>query len=401
MIAPRPFDVVIIGAGPAGSTTAALLAERGQRVLVLEKDEFPRFHIGESLLPAGLPVLERLGLASDPDTFVFKRGARFLCEVTGRERTFRFDEALPGCPTHAWHVERSLFDTRLRDRAVALGAEVRHGEKVTEIEQDSDLVRVRTGSGTVSGRFLVDASGQDRLLAHKHDTAEPYKRFGTVSVFTHFEQVGDATLEEFGADNDIRIVMREEGWGWVIPLPGRRLSVGIVSKDRLAPEQLDQGLLAGPLVTRLTAGATRLRTQVVRNFSVRNSAPSGPRYAAVGDAACFLDPVFSSGVALAMRGGEALADCLLPALEQGREAAPDLLDDHHARMDRAYRTFAALIDRFYNTRLGESMFLGDPADAPMRAGAMSVLAGDVWRDDNLFQKILLNARRRRGSSSAG
>ncbi len=398
MSAGRPHDVVVVGAGPAGSTVAALLAQRGLRVLVLEKEAFPRFHIGESLLPITIPVLERLGVEPRADTFVFKRGAEFVCEETGIRRRFGFAGALSGCPASSWHVERAAFDTVLRDRALALGAEVRHGETVTGVEIEPDRVRVRTGSGTVTGRFFIDASGQDRLLAQQSRTVEPYRRFGAAAVFTHFEGYGDATQQELGPGNEIRIMLRPEGWGWIIPLPGRRLSIGIVSKGKVSREVLDHGLLAGPLVTRWTAGAERLQTRVIRNFSYRNTEPAGPRFAAIGDAACFLDPVFSSGVMLAMRSAEALADTLGPALEAGTEAAPDLHAGHQLHMDRAYRTFAAFIDRFYNSHFARTVFLGETVGTELYRGVLSVLAGDVWRRDNAFQEMLLRARQRTGAA---
>jgi flavin-dependent dehydrogenase len=285
---------------------------------------------------------------------------------------------------------------------------------------------VRTRTGTERARYLIDATGQDKLLARQAGTVEPCGRFGTAAIFTHYEGLGDAALAELGPANDIRIVLRADGWGWIIPLPARRLSVGIVSKRRLTPALLDEGLLAGPLARRLTAGARRLETRVIRNFSFRNTAPAGARFAAIGDAACFLDPVFSSGVTLALHGAESVANVLGAALRSGTEADPALLDAHCAHMDRGYRTFAALIDRFYNSRFAESVFLADPAAMPagppgadratadlataglatadpaaadsgsMLRGVMSVLAGDVWRHDNPFQEQLLRARQRTG-----
>jgi flavin-dependent dehydrogenase len=392
------LDVIVVGAGPAGSTAAGLLAQRGHRVLVLERDEFPRFHIGESLLPAGLEVLTRLGVETHPDTFVFKRGAEFVSPEGERARAFRFDEALPGCPASAWHVERSLFDARLRDRAAALGAAVRHGETVTSVEVEEDRVQVRMAGRAhpLAARYLVDATGQDRLLARQTGSVRPYKRFGAVAHFTHFEGIGDEAVAEIGPGNEIRILLRPEGWGWIIPLPRRRLSVGLVSKHPLTREAFEAGLLASALVRRWTAGAERHETRAIQNFSYRNAESAGPRFCSVGDAACFLDPVFSSGVTLALRGAEQLADTLGPALDAGTEGAPDLQSVPQEHMDRAYRTFAALIDRFYNTRFASTVFLGDHVDQPMYRGVISVLAGDVWRRDNPFQEMLLQARSRGG-----
>lgn len=390
----RPWDVLVIGAGPGGSATAGLLAQSGHSVLVLEREHFPRFHIGESLLPAGLGVLARLGVEPESETFVPKRGARFVCEATGRSQAFSFDEALEGCSRSAWHVERARFDTLLRDRARAHGATVVHGVNVDAAAAEADGVWVEAEGRRHHGRFLVDASGQSRLCARLGGTAEPYHRFGSSAVFTHYENLGEEAMAELAPDFDIRIVVRSDGWGWVIPLTGNRLSVGLVSAGRATQTMLEEGLLAGPLVSGLTRGARRLETHVVANYSYRNSRPVGPRFAAVGDAACFLDPVFSSGVTLALRAAESAADCVGPALKEGREGDPELLLAHEASMERAYLTFAALIDRFYNTQIAQTLFLGNVEGMPGRPGVMSVLAGDVWRSDNPFQEMLLGAKRR-------
>ena len=389
-------DVLVIGAGPGGSTAAALLAEQGFRVVVLEKEQFPRDKIGESLLPGLMPVLERLGVKPNDDTYIYKRGARFVCEHSERQQAFEFRHALPGCAEHAWHVDRARFDTQLRDRAVELGADVRHGETVIDLGADVEGAWVQTRTARYRARYLIDTSGQSRLLARRKDAVEPYTRFGHCAVYTHFE---NANVEQLGPDFDIRIMLRPEGWGWIIPLPGRRLSVGIVAKGKIAQPDLDDGLLSGPLCTALTDGAKRIKTQVVGNYSYANTEPSGPRFASAGDAACFLDPVFSSGVTLALRGAADLVDVVAPALRDGRESEAELLREYHQSMQRAYATFAGLVERFYNTRFAESYFLGGNLGDDLRRGVMSVLAGDVWRHDNTFQDMLLSARRRRTTTT--
>jgi flavin-dependent dehydrogenase len=394
--APRSdgWDVLVIGAGPGGSAVAGLLAQRGLAVLVFEREHFPRFHIGESLLPAGLTVLERLGVEPEERTFVPKRGARFLCEATGRSQAFAFAESLEGGARSAWHVDRARFDTQLRDRARAHGATVWHGVTVTAAAAEAEGAWVEAAGERFRGRYLIDASGQSRLCARRAGTVEPLRRFGSTAVFTHYEGLGERAFATLGPDFDIRILVRNDGWGWVIPLSERRLSVGLVSSGRATPSMLESGLLDGPLVRGLVAGARRLETHVVADFSYRNTRPVGPRFAAVGDAACFLDPVFSSGVTLALRAAESVADRVGPALAQGREAEPELLAEHVQSMDRAYRTFAGLIDRFYNTQIAQTLFLGKVEGMPGRSGVMSVLAGDVWRSDNPFQEMLLGAKRR-------
>ncbi len=395
------WDVIVIGAGPAGSTAAALLAESGHQVLLLEREHFPRFHIGESLLPLGLPVLCRLGIAADPDTFAFKSGAEFVCEATARRETFSFDQALPGAPGHAWQVDRARFDTTLRDAAVARGAVARHGEKVTDVTIDDDQVRVTTQTGTVRGRYVVDATGQDRLLARRGKTVQPYKHFGKSAAYLHLDGLSDATIDEIGEGNDIRIMMLDEGWAWLIPLPNRRLSVGVVSQRKgLAAEDVATYVETSPLTSRWAQGATVSAPGLTRNFSYQNGRPFGARFGCIGDAACFLDPVFSSGVSLALTSAEKLADRLSVALHAGTEANPRLLHESDALLDRGYATFAGLIHRFYNTRFADNMFFGAPKDGELRAGVISVLAGDVFRADNTFQDLLLGSRRHQPRATA-
>jgi flavin-dependent dehydrogenase len=388
---PTVWDVIVVGAGPGGTTAAALLAGQGFRTLVLEKEQFPREKIGESLLPALMGVLDRLGIEPNDETYVYKRGALFVSESSNRQQAFEFSQALPGCASHAWHVDRARFDTQLRDRARELGADIRHGETVVDAGADENQAWVETRTDRFIGRYLIDASGLSRLLARRKDAVVPYTQFGHCAVFTHFE---NARTELMAPEFDIRIMLQPEGWGWIIPLPGKRLSVGIVAQRKIDREFLDTTLLAGPTCQELTEGATRLATQVTGNYSYHNTAPSGTRYATTGDAACFIDPVFSSGVTLALRGAADLVDLLMPALRENREAEAGLLADYHVSMNRAYGTFAGLVERFYNTHFAESYFLGTDLGDDLRRGVMSVLAGDVWRHDNPFQDMLLRSRRR-------
>ncbi len=401
----RLWDVIVAGAGPGGSACAALLAQGGLSVLVIEKAEFPRFQIGESLLPGCMPVLARLGIDATDDAFVYKRGAEFVCEDSGRSQCFAFSEALEGCAEHAWHVDRSLFDMRLRDRARELGATVRHGEAVTDVALAAEAVDVTSrsvepGAGRAEtvrvdrARYFIDATGQNRLLARRSQSVRHDERFGKAAVYAHFDGVGDAYDEVFQGVNDIRIMLREDGWGWIIPLPERRVSIGLVSRERVGQTELDAGLLAGPLAAKLTAGARRGETRIVGNYSYENTSPFGARYATVGDARSFIDPVFSSGVTLALRGADGLADAVLGGFARGEEAQPHLTRDHATSMRRAYDTFGALVGRFYHGSFAESFFLRRMPDYELRRGVMSVLAGDVWRSDNPFQEMLLRGRGR-------
>jgi flavin-dependent dehydrogenase len=362
-------------------------------VLVLEKDEFPRFHIGESLLPAGLNVLHDLGIEPNDDVFMFKRGAQLLRESTGLVSSFDFADALPGPPRHAWHVDRAPFDTMLRDKAAARGALVRHGVHVTDLQADADSALVQTSYGTERARFIVDASGQDRFVAKLRQATVPYTQFGKAAAFAHFSDVSDEAVEVIGPGNDIRIMMVDDGWLWVIHLPGRRLSIGLVSKKPgLTGRALHREIAVSPLLRCLTHGTEATAPRLASGFSYRNTATSGPRYACIGDAACFLDPIFSSGVSLALLGAEGLVKRLAPALRAGTEADAGLHSEESAKMDEGYRAFALLIHRFYNTGLVDNVVLNSPANGELRTSITSMLAGDVWRENNSFREMLFRSR---------
>jgi flavin-dependent dehydrogenase len=362
--------------------------------LVLDKEHFPRFHIGESLLPAAIEVQQRLGLSFvEPKIFNWKSGAQFWCEQTHRTQRFDFNEALPGPPRHAYHVERPLFDTWLRDHAVELGADVRHGVHVSGVEFADDSVQVSTDYGPERARFFVDASGQDRLLGKQNRSIEPYRHFGKAASFVHYDDLSAETLGEFAPHNDIRVMLIEDGWAWVIPLANGRLSIGVVSrKQGLHANDVYDYVAQSKAVSRWTRGARVGTARLIGNFSFRNTRAHGARYACVGDSACFIDPVFSSGVSLAMLGAVALADRLVPALAEGREADPALCAGSQFEVQRGYATFAALVYRFYNTNFARNFILGAPAAGALRPSVTSVLAGDVLRTDNQFQDMLLNSR---------
>jgi len=389
------LDVIVIGGGPAGATTAALLAAENLGVLVLEKESFPRFHIGESLLPRSLPILERMKVDPGGAAFLYKGGAEFFDETTGDYALYRFRDALPGIPSHAFQVDRAAFDAALLERAGALGARVHQGERVRSVDIEDSRVVVFTDKGSHVARYCVDATGQDAFFARRDRTTLPIESFGRAAVFTHYADLGGAALDLIGPEGNIKVLMGQGGWGWLIPLSGGRLSVGAVTRDgRVTPSLIEDAIQRSPLTQTLTRGARRLDTRVIRNFSYKTARPSGARYTSVGDAACFLDPVFSSGVALAMLGAEAIAGKLVPALSEGREADPELMTPVWLHMERAYESMSSLIYAFYHTGLLRNLFFARRPDPELRAGLISLLALDVWRTDNKFQDVLMRSRMR-------
>jgi flavin-dependent dehydrogenase len=362
-------------------------------VLVLEREVFPRFHVGESLLPRDLPLFSRLGVDPLADGFLCKRGAVFVDEESGQSTLFSFDEGLPGTPPYAYQVDRASFDHWLVRAAERAGARVCMGERVVDVSLGEDMVEVQTESGRHTARFLVDATGQDSFLARRHKSRDPYRDFGKGAVFRRYAGLSAEVAAELYARGDIRILMIEDGWIWVIPLAGNEVSIGVVKKTgRIDAELFERELAGSPMLQHLTRGATCSPSHVISNFSFKNVQPYGRRWACVGDAAAFLDPVFSSGVTLAILGAEQLADLLSPALRVGREAEPELMAPMAAHMQRAYDSFSRLIYRFYNRNIVRNLFFNPSPPARMREGVISVLAADVWREDNPFQDMLLRGR---------
>lgn len=397
----REHEVVVIGGGPAGSSVSNFLARAGVEVVVLERERFPRFHVGESLLPTELAVLERLGVDPDGVPFLRKRGAVFIDERSGRSSRFSFDEGLPGTPDHAHQVERAVFDHELMRAAVRVGADVRERWQVVDTRVEAGGVRVRAREldtdieHELRARYLIDATGQDAYLARRGKTVEPFKSFGRAAAFRHYRGLKPDILAELHERGDVVIRIIEDGWMWVIPLISGALGVGVVkAKGKVEAAVLDAEIAGSPLIQRLIVGATPTETRLIGNFSYRNTAAYGPRYACIGDAAAFLDPVFSSGVALALAGAEKLAELLPPALREHREDDPELMAPLGLHMSRAYDAFGRFIHRFYNTGLVENVLLAERHTShEFRSGIISVLAADVWRDDNPFQNMLMNARR--------
>lgn len=394
------WDVAVVGGGPAGSTAAALLAERGLKVAVIERETFPRFHIGESLLPGDFPTFARLGLDVSVLPHVSKMGAEFLDEQTGRRSVFNFSDGLAGSRATAIHVERSHFDLWLLRNAERKGARVMEATRAHDVTMHDDRavlsIEDDAGARTLSARFLIDATGQDALMAKRAKAREPRKGFGKAAAYRRYEPI-DAQVwaDEIEPRGDIRVLIIEHGWVWMIPIAGGAMSVGVVrTTGKIDQALVDDVVAHSPTLQRVTKGARVTRSGVISNFSFRNAAPYGPRFACVGDANAFLDPVFSSGVTLAMVGAERLADELGPALERGREADPELMVPVMQHIDRGYSAFERMVDRFYNSNLIDNFLFAEDPPRRMREGFVSVLAGDVWRDDNPFQALLMKARRR-------
>ena len=251
----RKCDVVVIGGGPAGSTISALLAQAGKRTVVLEKERFPRFHIGESLLPLNLPLFDRLGVADDVHRIgVYKPGAELISDAHNAATTFRFADNPCLSIGHSYQVRRSEFDKVLLDNSRRLGAEVIEGARVTEVDLNGGRQARVTATGndrttTWSARFVVDASGRDTLLADRLGLKRINKRNNTAAVFGHFRNVPRRPGDKAGM---ITVHLFEHGWFWMIPLPQDVMSVGVVGTQAFSSRGRETSMffLPTPLLRR-------------------------------------------------------------------------------------------------------------------------------------------------------
>jgi flavin-dependent dehydrogenase len=385
MSQPSEYDVLIIGGGPAGATAGYLLGNAGIRACIVEKTPHPRFHIGESLLPRNAPLLAELGLEKIMDSVPHtqKLGAEF-CNGDGFSTSFGFEQGLiPGSPT--FNVERAPFDEALLGTAKAAGTEVREGIAVKEILklEDGD-VRVMTDDGNeLRGKYLFDASGQNTVVPRHLGTRKSYagREFQKVAYFAHFENVVRRSGREGG---NPCIVMCEEGWFWLIPIDERRTSIGLVMDAVLAKQtgmaankMLAWGMARCPAIIQRTANATGPDTNdVIANFSYSCRPFAGPGFFLLGDAATFLDPIFSSGVLLGMMSAREAATLveMLFKKQIGHAAARK----RYGRfIDNGTGTFFRLISQYYRHSFRE-LFLNGAGPVRVHNAVLSVLAGQIF-----------------------
>jgi halogenation protein CepH len=370
-------DVVVVGGGPAGSTLASLVAMRGHRVVVVEKERFPRYQIGESLLPAtvrGVCTLTGVAPTLDQAGFTIKRGGTFRWGTSPDPWTFSFAASpqLAGRPSHAYQVERSRFDTILLDHAAKLGADVRQETEVTDILTDDQRVHgvtVRTADGhesTITARYVVDASGNlSTIHTHAGGTRQYSDFFRSLALFGYFE--GGRRLPSPNSGN-ILCVAFPKGWFWYIPLTDRLTSVGAVVRREFAHKiqgdretALADLIAECPLIAEHLHGATRItqgqygQLRVRKDYSYTTTALWRPGMALIGDAACFVDPVFSSGVHLATYGA-LLAGRSINSVLDGSLDEPTAFAEFDARYRREYHVFHGFLKSFYAAHTDETSY---------------------------------------------
>ena len=395
-------DVIVIGGGPAGSTTATLLAKQGRRVLLLEREKFPRFRIGESLMPATYWTLERLGFleAMKASAFPRKHSVQFYVKDGSPTRPFYFADAHPHESSVTWQVDRGTFDQMLLRHAAASGVEVHEESPVAEVLfEDGRAVGVRAelaggGRTRLKARVVVDATGQSSLLSRTMRLKIVDPKLKNAAVFTRFR----GALRDPGIDAGATLVLHttnKDSWFWYIPLPDDVVSVGVVGLmkylivDRAGdPEQIfAEEVSRCPALQARVRGAERVGPmRVLRDFSYISTRIAGDGWVLVGDAFGFLDPIYSSGVLLALQGAEMAADAIGEALDAGDLSAARL-GQHGPRFVAGMESMRRLVYAFYARGFHFKTFLERFPEC--RDGLTNMLMGNVFRfdPDGLFRSM--------------
>ncbi len=380
------YDVAIIGGGPAGSTAAALLAQAGRRVILFEREKFPRFHIGESLLPFSMKAFTRLGLHEKFSRagFIKKYGGEIIGACSENGTKFYFKDGYRSQTDHAYQVTRGDFDKVLLDHARESGAHVHEQTAVDGIDFSHDGIQLGVRSDgsfrSVRARYLVDASGRNSVLGRQFKIKKNYDHLQKLSIFAHYEGV----WRRDGIDGTLTVLVRAvDRWFWLIPVTAERTSVGMVldsetfRKSKVTAEDfLEQALAEQPTIAKRMTNARRVtKVYLEADFSYRSARLYGDRWLLTGDAAGFIDPIFSSGVFLAVFSGEKCADVLNEVLDRPRKAKR-LFARYERSVNRAMDVYLRFVNAWYTKEFIE-VFLAPRNVLGLAPAVNAVLGGNV------------------------
>ncbi|MDO4879122.1 MAG: NAD(P)/FAD-dependent oxidoreductase [Neisseria sp.] len=392
MSAPQ-FDVALIGAGPSGAVASALLNKQGFKVCVLEKQHFPRFVIGESLLPHCMEMLEEAGFAdavrAEP-SFQFKNGAAF--SWGNRYTAFDFTDKFSDGPGTVYQVRRALFDKILIDEAAKQGVEVRFGHGVTALDNSGETARLSVSADTgenyeLTAKFVLDASGYGRVLPRLLDLETPSHLPPRMAVFTHIDD--NITSPKFDRDKILITThpQHRDVWIWLIPFADNRCSVGVVgTPDKLAGESetvLKKFVYECPLLKEILDKAVwenDFPFRSIQGYSANVKSLYGRHFALLGNAAEFLDPVFSSGVTIALHSAKLAADLLAKQLK-GRAA--DWQAEFADPLMTGVNAFRTYVNGWYDLRFQNAIYAPNRSPEISRM-ISSILAGYAWDTANPF-----------------
>lgn len=397
----KSTDVLVIGGGPAGTTFATLMKQRGYEVTLLEKEHHPRFHIGESLLPMSLPILEELGVLESVKTLgVDKMGAGFSTKDKNKsEQTFYFKDALGDCPPQSFQVVRADFDKLLFDNCKKTGVNALEGMKVIQVEAvEADRHRVTAvdEDGKQSQwetRFLVDASGRDTFMSSKNRWKQPNRKHASAAIYGHFSGVARRPGIDKG---NVSVYWFDSGWIWMIPLEEDTMSIGMVcypdylkkrkgSRDEFLLETLNG---FEDIRERMQGAKSIMPAVATGNYSYYSEKMLGPGFIIIGDAFAFVDPVFSSGVHLAMHQSQKAVDVADAWLRGGGWGFKRASRRYQKEIRRGISTFSWFIYNFNSPAMRRVM--GNPRDDLQIASAViSMLAGDVFSNRKVANRLLV------------
>lgn len=402
MTATDAYDVIVIGGGPAGSTVAALLAEKGRRVVLFEKEKFPRYHIGESLMPFCWFPLERLGVLEEIERIAFtkKQSVQFVGQDGRQSQPFYFFQHMDHPCSTSWQVERADFDLMLLDNARKKGAEVHEETKVTRVLKDDsgrvigvEVVSTKGGEAfEVFAPITVDCSGRDQVATALDGWRIRDPRLNKMAVWTYFR----GAKRDPGIDEGTTTVayVADRGWFWYIPMRGDIVSMGVVAeRDYLFSESKDPATILAREIEKnawirdhVAVGEQFGEYRVTSEFTYRSKFCAADGLVLAGDAFAFLDPVFSSGVLLALKSGELVADEVDAALTAGDTSAARFAEYGEA-LCLAMENMRRLVYAFYDTNFSFGHML--KAYPEQRARLTDCLIGDLFEEKygELFEAI--------------
>jgi flavin-dependent dehydrogenase len=389
------FDVAIIGGGPAGSSAGTLLAKAGRRVVIFEKEKFPRFRVGESTLPATLNTIDRMGAGEKIKNggFLVKYGGEIV-SACGQRVRFYFRNGFKAKRQSAYQVLRSEFDRILLDHAAESGCDVRQQKTVESFEIDNQGVTLYLCDRrlVVRTKYLIDCSGRNCVVGTKFSLRERYQNLRKFSLYAYYEDV----LREDGPDGTLtRMVRTKDSWFWMIPLSGNTTSIGVVMDAErfrsmnLSPEEaLARCIAEQPVVSEYMPNARRVtEVYATGDFSYRNKNLCGDRWLLAGDAAGFIDPVFSSGVYLALLSGEQAADSLNIALDHPEKRAK-AFRFYERRIGRVLDIYLRWASSWYTQEFVE-VFLYPKEIFELVPAVSAVLSGNEVRDFSIRWRLCI------------